>query len=134
MTKLKTILITLSALLVAACAPPPSDEEVVTQRAQERWDALVSNDFENSYKYHSPGYREENTTTEHIVGLSRRKITWVAAEIVGVDCEDGRCEVESSVTYSADGAPGVLAGMQNTRIVREIWVRLDDQWWYSEGI
>ena len=134
MTQAKLILTAVLALLVAACAPPPSDEEIVTQRAQERWDALVDSDFENSYKYHSPGYREEITTTEHIVGLSRRKITWVDAKIVGVDCEEGRCEVESSVTYSADGAPGVLAGIRNTRTVREIWVRLDDQWWYSEGV
>lgn len=133
MTKMRTILIALPALLIAACAPPPSDEEVVTQRAQERWNALVKNEFETSYEYHSPGYREENTTIEHIVGLSRRQIVWTAADVSEVDCDEARCVVTVQVAYRADGAPGVLSGLENDRPVREIWVRLDGQWWYSEG-
>ncbi|MGB0513470.1 MAG: hypothetical protein ACPGJE_01365 [Wenzhouxiangellaceae bacterium] len=133
MTQLKTILIALSALMLAACAPPPSDEEVVTQRAQERWDALVSGDFEGSYAYQSPGYRQQTSAIEHVVGLSRRQIVWTAANVTEVDCEESRCQVTINVAYRADGAPGVLSGLKNERPVREIWVRLDDQWWYSES-
>lgn len=128
-------LICLAALLslaLVACSPPPSDEEVVARLAQERWDALVASDFETSYQYQSPAYRQETSEIEHIVGLSRRRIVWISAEVNEVECEDARCRVTVSVGYRADGAPGQMAGMENVRPVREIWVRLDDQWWYSD--
>ncbi len=126
-------LLFLSALLVVltACAPAPTPEEIVAERAQARWNALVSIDFEGSYDFRTPGYRAETTRTEHVVGLSRRKITWISADVLAVDCEPDRCEVEALVGYRADGAPGALSGLENERPVREIWVRIDDQWWYS---
>ena len=128
----RAVLIAAVAALIAACAPPPTAEETVAERAQARWNALVSVDFEGAYDFHTPGYRAETTRTEHVVGLSRRKITWLAAEVSSVECDEARCRVETLVSYRADGAPGVLAGVENTRPVREIWVRIDDQWWYSE--
>lgn len=127
----RTLSIILLALLLAACAPPPSAEEIVAERAQARWDALVKTDFEASYDFHTPGYRAETTRIEHIVGLSRRKINWISAQVQSVSCEEARCQVETRVGYRADGAPGVMAGLENERPVREIWVRIDDQWWYS---
>ena len=127
-----SLLVVLLALFLTACAPPPpAAQETVTERAQLRWDALVGMDFEGSYDFHTPGYRAETTRTEHVVGLSRRKINWIAAEVTSVECDETRCEVETMVTYRADGAPGVMSGMENSRPVREIWVRIDDQWWYS---
>ncbi len=133
MNRTASILIALLAMMLTACSPPPTDEEVVAERSQARWDALVTNDFEGSYAYQSPAYRQETTPTEHIVGLSRRRITWTSAEVTDVACDEGRCEVTINVGYRADGAPGALSGMENARPVREIWVRLDDQWWYSDS-
>ena len=122
----------MSLMLVGCSQPPPDDEEVVAQRSQERWDALVASDFESAYTYRSPAYREETSEIEHIVGLSRRRIVWISADVTAVECEEARCEVTVSVGYRADGAPGQMAGMENVRPVREIWVRLEDQWWYSD--
>lgn len=133
MTKtIRSAFLVVATALVAACAPPPTAEETVAERAQARWNALVTGDFEAAYDFHTPGYRQETTRTEHVVGLSRRKITWIAAKVSSVECEQARCSVETQVTYRADGAPGVLSGIENTRPVREIWVRIDGQWWYAD--
>jgi len=132
MNRISILFASMLCLLLVACSPPPSDEEVVAQRSQARWDALVASDFETSYTYQSPPYRQETSEIEHIVGLSRRRIVWISADVSEVECDEARCEVTVSVGYRADGAPGQMSGMENTRPVREIWVRLDGQWWYSD--
>lgn len=121
-----------AALALAACSEPPPPEEIVAERAQARWDALIDSDVEASYRYESPGYRARNKVTDHAVRLSRRQVTWREAVVRGVECGEDRCTAEVVVSYSADGAPGVLSGMRGERPVEEVWIQIDGQWWHAD--
>lgn len=116
---------------LAACQPSRTPEEIVAERAQQRWDRVVASDFEGEYDFRPPGYRQSTSRINHVVRMSRRRISWLDARVQSVSCEAERCEAEVLVHYRADGAPGVLSGMENTRPVREIWIQVDGQWWYS---
>jgi len=44
--------------LLAACSDPRPAAEVVEERAQARWEAMVARDFQTAWEYYTPGYRE----------------------------------------------------------------------------
>lgn len=121
-----------TALLLAACGDTRSPEDIVTERAQARWDALIAQDPETAYQYRTPGYREKNSVMDHAVQYSRRQITWTEAEVRDAECTEERCNLKIMIGYRADGAPGVLSGMKGRRPVDEVWVLIDNQWWYTE--
>jgi len=124
----------LAAVLLSACGKPtPPPEDVVADRAMARWEALINNDLEATYPYQTPGYREQTTAVEHVVGLSRRLVSWTWAELREVRCQERRCELDFMVGYRADGAPGVLQGLESEGPVTQVWIQIDGQWWYSEG-
>jgi len=119
--------------LLAACSEPPrSPEEIVTERAQARWDAVIDRDPESSYEYQTPGYREKVSVTDHAVRFSRRQITWTAADVLGAECAEDRCTVEIMIGYRADGAPGVLSGLEGSRPIEETWILIENEWWYTD--
>lgn len=120
-------------VLLTACGEPPrTTEEIVAERAQARWDALIAQDPETAYQYQTPGYREKTSNMDHAIQYSRRQITWTSADVLEVECADRRCDLEISIAYRADGAPGVLSGMAGRRPVEEIWLQIDGEWWYSD--
>lgn len=125
------MVIGMTALLAACSEPPRPPEEIVAERAQARWDALIAGDPASAYEYRTPGYREKASVTDHAVQYSRRGVTWTASEVRDVECAEARCEVEISIAYRADGAPGVLSGMEGRRSIKEIWLQIDGEWWYS---
>jgi len=36
------------------------------------------------------------------------------------------------VTYRADGAPGVLSGLEGSRAIEETWILIENEWWYTD--
>lgn len=122
-----------TVVLLAACGesePPREPSEIVTERAQARWDAVIAGDPESSYEYQTPGYREKTSVMDHVIRYSRRQITWLAADVLEAECTQDRCDVEIMVAYRADGAPGVLSGLEGSRPVEETWIRIDNRWWF----
>ncbi|HKL51069.1 MAG TPA: hypothetical protein VJ908_07870, partial [Wenzhouxiangellaceae bacterium] len=112
---------------------PRSAEEVVTERAQARWDALVARNFDLAYTYHSPGFRAQTPASSYAALMLTRPVRWDNAKVRSVECDEDTCNVEVSLAYTAVGAPGVLAGMQNERPINEMWVKLEEDWWYSSN-
>ncbi len=129
----RTIAVAALALLLAACSKPDRPpEDVVAERAQARWDAMVAQEFQRAWEYYSPGFREQTEPAVFEVQMSQRPVRWDSAELVEVECpQPEKCTARFRVGYTAVGAPGQLAGLQNERSIRETWVRLQDEWWYS---
>ena len=120
------------ALILAGCGdPPPTPEEIVEERVMERWERLLDRDFELAWEYYTPGFRQTNPRFDFGRDMAARPVRWLAAELESVECEGDRCDVGVMVTYRAPGAPGPLSEIEMDRVVDEVWIRVDDDWWFS---
>jgi hypothetical protein len=129
--------ITLGAAIVAAAgcasigAGPRPAEQVVLERAQARWNALVERDFAAAYPYLTSGYRA-------VVPLQayRRQSTgpaqWEGAKAQSAKCEAARCIVTVEITFRL-GLPGHADRVQSA-FVDETWVLEDGQWYKFEAL
>lgn len=134
------ILLAAAGLLLAGCSPSdppteaaPADGEIVMERAQARWDALVTGDHETGYGYYSPGFREQMPLVDFTIDMRSRPVQWVAADVLSADCDGDRCTVETEVEYRVPSAPAQMSGMGNRRPIEETWIRIDDAWWFVPG-
>lgn len=122
-------------LLAAGCAStgtgPRPPEEIVQERAQARWNALVDRDFAAAYTYLTSGYRA-------VVPLAayRRQSTgpaqWESAKAHKAKCEAARCIVTVEITFRI-GLPGHADRVQSS-FVDETWVLEDGQWFKYEAL
>jgi len=98
-----------------------SPEEIVAERAQKRWDALVAGDVEKAYAYLSPASR---LTRSLAVYKSSLKLGfWKAAKVERVLCpQAGLCEVHLVIEY--------VQGFAIASPARESWAQTEGQWWY----
>jgi hypothetical protein len=116
-----------SALLIviaAGCAVLDSrgDREVVSQRAQERWDAVIAGDFKKAYGFFSPAGR--TVLTHEGYEKSIRKGFHKAARITEVRCTGPElCELTLEIEYEFQGRRGKTPFFEK-------WVKQDSQWWY----
>jgi hypothetical protein len=110
-------------LPLAACAVlQGKPEEVVAQRAQERWDDLVKGDFKAAYQFLSPGSRSVQSEDDYVKGL--RRDFWKSAQVKKVTCEgEDRCDVEMAIGYE-------FHGMHVNTPLHEKWIREGSEWWY----
>jgi len=118
----------LAAAFLAGCAAiaPAKPEDVVRQRAQARWNALMEGDWAQAYRYMSPSYRalvEQKRYANQFGGGA----AWLAAEPVKVACAEDRCTVEMKVTIRP--LLGARAGDPATTYFDETWIREEGQWW-----
>jgi hypothetical protein len=113
------------ALAIAGCAAAGlgrPDKEVVAERAQQRWDALVKNDFQRAYEFVSPAGREVVTASAYAAKL--RRDFWTAAKVDRVECPaPDACEVDVTIEYSQ-------RGFKMKTPLREKWVRQRSNWWF----
>ena len=106
-------------------------EQVVLERAQARWNALVDRDFGAAYAYLTSGYRA-------VVPLAayRRQTTgpaqWEGAKAHSAKCEAARCIVAVEITFRI-GLPGHADRVQSS-FVDETWVLEDGQWFKYEAL
>jgi len=121
--------------LLAACATtstPLAPEEVIQQRAQARWDALVARDFQSAYQYLTPGFRDQTESGEYIGMMAGRSVLWTGAEVLAVTCEGPRrCTVRVNVAYTVPAGPTGIRGMKMNRTISEAWLNLAEDWWVS---
>lgn len=119
--------------LLSACSDPRPPAEVVEERAQARWDAMVARDFQAAWEYYTPGYREQITAAEFEGEMAGRPVKWTGAEVFEVDCaeDEPRCEVRVRVDYEARAAVPGVGTLRSQSGVTEIWLQIGGDWWYS---
>ena len=114
------------ALVLAGCATPvaKSAEEVVAERAAERWNAVVAGDFEKAYGYISPAGRL--TMTLQGFKNSMRPGFHKGARVVSVKCEPEVCDLLMELEYE-------FQGKRTKTPLPEKWVKQDGKWWFLLG-
>jgi len=122
-----------AVLWLAGCAAmkPKTPEEIVIQRSQERWAAMIGNDFDLAWTYTQPGYRaivQQRDYRKRFGGAGQ----WKAAKVIEARCEAEKCTVYISLTTQVLVPP--FTGNQVTGRIEEVWVREDDQWWCYQAL
>ena len=125
------VLALLAVMLLSACATTPaSTEDVIKERAQARWDALLDGDFATAYGYFSPGYRSTITVVDFEIGVRMKKVQYRTAEYLGHSCENNVCTVQIKVGYQvARPVPG-LDNWESESMLSEQWINSDGEWWF----
>lgn len=119
----------LCAAALAGCATTPATlEDVVRERAQARWDALLKGDLQRAYGYISPGGRAV-VPFDTYRGRIGAAVSWKSAQVTSVVCETlEKCSVSVNVTY----VPAIRRSGIGTivRSLDETWVLDAGQWWF----
>jgi len=106
-------------------------EQVVLERAQARWNALVERDWNAAYPYLTPAYRA-------VVPLKRYgnqftgPVQWESAKAQSAACEEKRCTVKVEITFRAL-LPGHMDRVSSTYL-DETWVLEDGEWYKFEAL
>jgi hypothetical protein len=109
--------------VLAGCATMGArkPEEVVAERAQARWDALLKDDAKTAYEYFSPGSRAVMDFKSYEASL--RKGFWKAAKVDNVTCgTPQRCEVNETIEYE-------FQGRRTRSPLSETWIEEGGTWW-----
>ena len=123
----------LATVLLAGCAAlsPAKPEDLVRQRAQARWDALLAGEWGKAYRYMAPSYRalvQEKRYANQFGGGAG----WVAAEVVNVNCQEDRCAVRMKITFRP--IMGVRSGDTAATHFDETWIREEGEWWMYQKL
>ena len=101
---------------------PP--EEVVKERAQQRWNALVQSDFKTAYQYLSPGSRAVTSLEGYASGL--RAGFWKAATVDKVLCGNpDSCDAVLTIEYE-------FRGSRIKTPLKETWIKEGSSWWFVQ--
>lgn len=128
----------LAALLAAAaltgCAAlqPQSPEEIVAQRAQQRWELLKKKDFAGAWAYTQPGFRAVVPQAAYASRFGSQ-VSWKSTELQKVQCQAERCTVTVRLT-SLVTIPGFGNNREIGTAAKEEWVRDEGQWWFYEAL
>jgi hypothetical protein len=121
----------LTAAILSACATGPGRVgNVIVERAQGRWEALLAGDFEKAYSYYSPGYRSGTSVFDFTFEIRSRRVIWTSAQYREHSCVENSCTVLFDVGYRVvQPVPG-LDKWDGSDELEEKWVKTGGQWWY----
>lgn len=133
-TRLRLWAVLFATLTMTACASIGTEtpQELVRQRAAARWKAQVAGDFDHVYSYNTPDFREL-VTSEKFSGSFGAKGSWLAGEVIDVDCQIAtQCVVDIRI----DLKPifGNKYGDKISTVGKETWVLENGQWWIFQPI
>jgi hypothetical protein len=124
----------LAALLLSACASqapaPDTPDKLIIERAQNRWAALLADDFETAYSYYSPGYRSTTSVIDFAFMIRTRRVRWTSAEYKEHSCAENSCTLIFNVGFSVNEPVPGMDKWDGSNITEEKWVKTDGQWWY----
>ena len=125
-------LLSLMFLIISGCASfvQRSPEEIVMQRVNERWDALIAGRLETAYTYETPEYRELYPFAEYrntIRGVG----AWQKVEIENIECLKEKCIADILIYVKIKIGMGFGVVESDAR-AKENWIHhsTDGQWYH----
>ena len=125
-------LLSLILLFIGGCASfvERNPEEIVRQRINGRWDALIEGRLETAYTYESPEYRELFSFQDFrktINGVG----SWRKIEIEGVECVDKLC-VANIIIYATINVGMGFEVVESDARAKENWIQqtTSGQWYH----
>ena len=126
-------LLATATLALAACAglQPKTPEDVVRERSEARWDALIKRDFDKAWEYTQPAYRALVAQKDYSKQFGAAG-QWKGVQVHQVTCEPERCTVRLRLTSTLN-VPR-FQGQELIGYIDETWVRSDGQWWFYQSL
>ena len=130
-----------ACVLFVACVPvstprpessknPASSEDVLKQRAEQRWNLLIQRDGAKAWDYLTPGYRATITRDAYAMSMNNRPIRWTSVEATKVSCDQpDNCTVFITVGFDLK-VPGTGGTSSSFAPLRERWLQVQNQWYY----
>ena len=109
---------------LAGCGEPKTVEQIVAERAQARWDALLAGDFETAYSFAAPSYRDVVDAVRFQQGLGGHA-SWLGANVREVTCREDVCEAMVRLKYRSPMPPRMEFETDDI----ERWLSEDGEWW-----
>lgn len=126
-----SISVAFCCVLLAACAASPAArDELLQQRAQARWDALLAGDFAAAYEYFSPGYRSGKSVADFEIDIRSRRVQYVSAAYQQHACDETACTVKMLVGYRVVRPVAGVPEWNSTSLVEERWINSGGSWWF----
>jgi hypothetical protein len=107
---------------LSADSSPEAKREVVSARAEARWQDLIKGDLDAAYQYLSPG-------SKATISLAAYKAThntsiYRAAKVDKVDCEGAACKVTLTVRYDYQRFKGVETPLTEQWVIEggQAWI------------
>ena len=130
-----------SLALLAGCAKngavstSQTPEQIVQQRATERWNLMIARDFDKVYEYTDTAYRLVNTPIDldRKYGGKRYRVgvNWTKAEFISVECgTPDRCVTRFSVSSLVNVPPSFTNMEINNVPTEEVWLLQEGNWFY----
>lgn len=120
----------LFALLSGCATAPQTNDEIVAERVQARWDAVLARDYETAYSFYSPGFRSTRSVADLEINLRLQRVRWTNAAYRDLSCTGDSCTVRVDLTYKVGSpVPGVDT-WNGFDLIEEQWVRTGGEWWY----
>jgi hypothetical protein len=120
-----------SLLLLSACATTAPKAASIQERANARWEALLTGDLATAYEYLTPGIRSSVSSIQYQRSILIQPVRWTSADYIDSVCEEMTCKVTISIGFTVYGAVPGVKSFKNTKKVEESWVLVDDQWYFS---
>jgi hypothetical protein len=124
--KNSALAVVVASLALSGCAgfAQRPDAEVVKERAQARWDALVKGDVDKAYAYLSPGSRATMTAAQYAGSLNVG--FWKKVTVDEVRCSSAQqCDAILTVEYE-------FRGSRTKTPMKESWIKEGSTWWYVQ--
>jgi len=125
-------LLSLILLIVSGCASFVDQEpdELVRQRVNERWAALIDGRLEKAYSYETPEYRELYPFVDYRKTI-RGVGSWQKVEIEYVECSDKKCIADINIYVKIHVGMSFGVVESNAR-AKENWIQhsTDGQWYH----
>jgi hypothetical protein len=130
--KFSIIFSVLIAMLLSGCATTPTatPEDVVKERAEARWAALLSRDYPAAYSFYSPGYRSTIKVTDFEFEIRLRRVRWTSAEYQTHECEGNTCKVSFKVGYTVNSPVPGIKTWNSYDYIDDQWIKTGGEWWF----
>lgn len=127
----RVLVLAFGAVLLAGCAVVPNKpEDIVRDRAQQRWEALIRGDTAAAWRLHGHAWRTLNPLASWQARLAPN-IEWREGQVKSVQCDRdpvARCVVRVLVRYRIRDDASV--GPVLERELVEAWVQSEGSWWH----
>lgn len=125
------IAVALPFVALTGCATvAPTADNIVAERAQARWDAVLAKDYATAYTYYSPGFRAKVSQTDLEIKLRLQRVRWTTAKVKDQTCAGEACTVRVDITYQVGAPVPGVSTWSGFDLIEEQWVKTGGDWWY----